>query len=255
VRPSCCAFPVSRRRPGLTLIELLAVLTILIALAGVLVVMSGVTARVTELDATFTTMMAVRNAIMGTPGHPGYYQDMTGLPIPPNSAGFIASNGDPDYTGGAGLPWQMLDLFQDPRTGTAQQSFDPFTRKGWRGPYLSQTAGNNIPLGQILDGWPHGSQAGKPILIQWPPPSSLGGPANRAQYVRLVSFGADGVQDPGYAGQQDPTYATNYDPSTITPSMYKDDLILYLQITPTNSTNPVSGPWTNYYDLKQRLQN
>jgi len=251
------------------------VLVILIALAAVVVPMMGGVSQTTQLDATFATMTALRNAIMGTPNQPGYHQDMAGLLIPSGTLANAVSGGDPDYVGNnttvpitipCGFPWQPLDLFQNPTGATTSsspatntaQTFDPFTRKGWRGPYLQQTAGNSL-FGQILDSYPPrtgslvGKAAGQPIVIQWPPLGTAGLAGPRTAYIRLVSYGTNGVADAGYQTVWDPQ-TIQLNQQTTPGSMYQDDVILYLQTSPPTGTTPVTGPWTNYYDLKQQLQ-
>lgn len=220
------------RRFGMTLLELLIVVVIIVVLAALVIPLFGKTTHSSELDATFKTMMTIREAIMGTTDRPGYFQDMKGLPIPAST--------DPDVAAGAGLPLQMLDLFQNPRTLTTVSDFDPSTRRGWRGPYLGQASGSAAGFGIVRDSFTRQGQLGGLIVIQWPP---VGTP-NRLRYVRLVSFGPDGVQDPGYAHV--------WDPAQITANMINDDLIVYLHDAPSGLA-PGAGPWTNYYDLKQKL--
>jgi prepilin-type N-terminal cleavage/methylation domain-containing protein len=160
------------KRRGLTLLELIVVLLVLVALAGIAVplidrVISGPAFQTPSGEksaleiASETTMLRIREAIMGAGGNPGYYGDMRELP---------------EY---------MEDLFVRP-AGAAD--FDPNTRLGWRGPYLL-TATGTYPANDIygtkdapaaIDAW------GNPIVIQHPT-------SGDADYARLVSAGPDGV--------------------------------------------------------------
>jgi hypothetical protein len=244
----------------MTLMELLSVLVILIAVGMILVPLFGTVAETAEYETTYATMSNLRNAIVGTPSQPGYFQDMKHLPI--------SSSTDVDVAAGAGMPQQTsplpaqhaafsgvmlhgtVDLFVQP---TGSQAFLPATAKGWRGPYMSLTAGY-LPspppgsltpqIGEVFDSFPGGGQPGRPILIVWPPVGTPG--RSQGQGVFLVSTGPDGLADLDYT--------TNYDPATLsTNSALHDDLILFLQVDP-NSTLPQTGPWTNYYTQLAKLR-
>jgi len=145
---------------GLTILELLVVLVVLVAVAGIIV------PNVTDLRlgfagdqkppqriATEQTLMQVRAAILGTNGQKGLWQDL----------------GERD----ADLPQTIAELFV-PRIGWP--IFDPNSRLGWRGPYLMSSGAQDAGSPAVLDGW------GNPIMIQMPD----------AQHIRLVSKGEDG---------------------------------------------------------------
>ncbi len=213
-------------RQGMTLAELLVVMAVLVSLAALLVPMYGRSLQTSELDITFQTMTALRNAVVGN-GGPSYLQDMKGL-----SPGVS----DPDAL--AGIPFTINDLLSP----AGKPTFDPAFRRGWRGPYLAQTSGSTTVLDSFnyLDSATKLQKQGRPIVLQWPP---VGTP-NRPYRVRLVSLGIDGALDAGYQNTWDPAILAG------SPSLSKDDVILYLRADPTAGGNP----WTNYYDLKAKQQ-
>lgn len=216
---------------GMTLAELAVVLAILVALAAIMVPMFTQTGPLAELDATFQTMLALRNAILGTSNNAGYFPDMKGLTI---------TSTDPDSM--AGIPYSINDLFVKP---AGAQAFEPAFSRGWRGPYLTQTNGVTPGTNTILDSFPPRAgisgttpgQPGMPILIQWP----AQGTTNRAYHVFLVSYGPDNKSDIDYSQIANPTQMAS--------SAIQDDLILYLRVAPgTGGT-----PWTNYYSMRGKL--
>ena len=158
---------------GLTLIELLIVVAILVALAAGVVVMLSRTTQNAQAVATAASLRTVRETIVGTEGRPGYLADMRCLPA------------------------TMKDLFVKPAGAAA---FDRFTARGWRGPYLAESTGKYVinsgrgfldAYGDdddpaLLDGW------GNPIVIQRPSDASGADSATRDQFTRLVSAGPDG---------------------------------------------------------------
>jgi prepilin-type N-terminal cleavage/methylation domain-containing protein len=194
------------RRPGLTLLELIVVLMILVTLAAIIVpLMNGVSSDA-QVTTTNATMAALRTSVMQ------YYQDMKGIslsrPIP--GTAFVSDS--------TGMPQTLKDLqIQPTSTDTSGHSilFNPATGRGWRGPYVLQATGIFLKvaaapslgtsldasfypgapsygsLGDVafLDGW------GNPIVLQWPSvgTGSTTDPnfdlAQRVQDVRLVSTG------------------------------------------------------------------
>lgn len=171
----------SSTRRGLTLFELLIVLTITMTLVALVVIPADELRGASMTTVTERTLLALRDAIVGSDAQPGYRADVGELPS------FVA------------------DLFQQPLTlaGTAAlpvewQTFDPVTRRGWRGPYLDHT-GSRYSLATDrgftnqygVAGWPGAMDAWcRPIVLQWP---QLGGSIDPRPFVRLVSAGANGV--------------------------------------------------------------
>ena len=157
--------------------------------------------------ATAATLASVRDAILGTPAQPGLWQDLGEQQI---------------Y-----FPQTIADLFRFSTNLPANfQSFNPVTRLGWRGPYLSASDGsyavnlaNNFTSTYgndgdpaILDAW------GRPVILQVPQVSgaSLG---DEIKNARLVSAGPDGIIQ---------TPLNQLAPST---NDCGDDVILFLQVS------------------------
>ena len=203
------------KQQGLTLLEMVVVLGILAATSTLIIY------SITPSTLTFTTtgksknaarivtegtMKTLKDAILGTPGQPGYWSDMTKInnvfPLYTAqliiSPGWISSNlpsGSNPYATFQILPWF-----------TALNSFNPVSGKGWRGPYIDVSgsypytldatnryfpgdlypaAFSSIPV--ALDGW------GNPIIIQWP--SSGSSVSVQVQNARMVSAGPNGILD------------------------------------------------------------
>ena len=182
---------------GMTLFELLAVMGILLVL-GTLVV-PVVSHRIGQScdDATRQSLLRLREVIVGT-----YHDDMDSLPRPGEDA-LLAGRADHP---------QLAYLFLNPETHLDGHSFtrdydttfDPISRRGWRGPYLLSNGsrftylvnaerGYGTRYGEdgdpaVLDGW------GNPIVLQ--EPVDLAAAAfDRRRHARLVSAGPDGVLD------------------------------------------------------------
>jgi prepilin-type N-terminal cleavage/methylation domain-containing protein len=168
-------------RRGFTFFELLVVLAILATLAALVVIPADELRGASMTTVTERTLLALRDAIVGSDAQSGYRADVGELPS------FVA------------------DLFQQPLTlaGSAAlpvewQAFDPVTRRGWRGPYLDHTGSRyaiavdrGFTTQYGLAGWPGAMDAWcRPIVLQWP---QLGGSIDPRPFVRLVSAGANGV--------------------------------------------------------------
>lgn len=168
-------------RRGLTFFELLVALAVVATLVTLIVVPADELRGAGMVTVTERSLLAVRNAICGSDGQSGYRADLGELPL------FVS------------------DLFQQPTTLAGQpylppelQTFDPVTRRGWRGPYLEHTGSRYQivnPLGFTgnygVDGWPTAVDAwGRPIVLQWP---QLGVGIDVRLFVRLVSAGPNGI--------------------------------------------------------------
>jgi len=189
-------FPMrSTRRRGLTLLEIVVVLTILVVVAGVVVPMvANITSggsfntpggpKSAQRIVTEATMMRIRDAIMGSGVRPGYFGDLGALPWP--------------HPGSREDHPQLRYLFVNPATEDKTRDFDPNTRRGWRGPYVVN------PTGRYLVDGPRGfldlyGENGDPALIDaWGSPivvvlRSESGRTN----AYLVSAGEDAALDTG----------------------------------------------------------
>jgi prepilin-type N-terminal cleavage/methylation domain-containing protein len=225
---------------GLTLIELVVVLTILVALGAIVIPLlggdieidldgaGGADAKSAQEIATETTLARVAQAIVG----PGGYAETMRYVRDPNGA-----DGVNDFIGeGSGLPWpsdldmagaggrenhpQLVFLFEPPDGPAGLGSYDPVSKLGWRGPWLSFGAEGRIDIGvpdeygedgdpTPLDAW------GSPVVIQWPDEDSDGVLDDDERYsVRLVSAGENGQIDTPNDEKE--------------PSDFGDDLVLYL---------------------------
>lgn len=154
-------------------------------------------------------MAAIRSAILGSPGAPGFRDDV------------------------GQIPGKLEELFNMPATtiaGKQVKAFDIHTSIGWHGPYLMNATGiykSNIPDGfintygtddgktpSVFDGWR------LPIILQIPTTAGLS-LDEQVAYARLVSAGPNGIINL-QSEIKDP------DIININPSIVGDDVILYL---------------------------
>ena len=185
-------------RSGLTLVELAMVALVLTILAGALVPLVSklmVSGRNTAAQAS---LVQIRDAIMGTPDHPGFLSDTGRLPV------------------------TLTELFNNPfPSGNPLSTFNRDTGLGWRGPYLLNANGtylintsknfiaaygaNGDPA--VLDPW------GNPFVLQRTTTGSTDA------FARLVSAGPSGVIDTPlvYAGTPYPQ-----------PDARGDDIVLFI---------------------------
>jgi prepilin-type N-terminal cleavage/methylation domain-containing protein len=219
------------RDHGLTLIELVVVLVVLVALGALLMPVFGNLGEQARADTTRATLARVAEAIDG-PG--GYAETMR----------YARDGADTQFVGYAtGLPWpspgevtagrthhpQLHYLFVSPTdlldyTPPTAQFYDPVSRIGWRGGWLSPTTATAYEINGVdgftdaygegdgregpdpddlapMDAW------GRPVIIQWPDPDNNGPDPDgdgvidnpdELLHVRLVSAGPDRqVNTPG----------------------------------------------------------
>ena len=231
------------RRRGLTLIELLIVLVVLVALGGLLVPIFGNLGADAREQATRATLARVAQAIVGAGGYEQamrYARDAddvafgfaTGLPWPgPDEIGTGARQNHP----------QLHYLFRAPVHDATPDpdellDYDPVSRVGWRGAWLDATNATTYEVNAAdgftdfygldgdlapLDAFGSRDKPIRPIVIQLPNVTIAGLTPEQefqeeARHVRLVSAGPDGVLD------------TPVDELTPSKTQKNDDLVLYL---------------------------
>lgn len=185
---------------GLSLIELIVVLTILAALAGTALVSTEGLVDQSRYDATRDTLTHLEDAILGSapgpagaPWLPGFVADMGRLP----RATDVNDPGD-DEDEDEKLAELASELWVQPAAAPAfaiqRPDGDPEIQlpAGWRGPYL------RLPLGsaELRDGWGRPIRLldlnGQPFEIDAAPPAPTLGDTPAA----FGSWGADQFPDP-----------------------------------------------------------
>lgn len=111
-------YPKSAR--GFTLVEMIMVMAVLAVVAGLVVINAAGVGENAERTVASASLCAVRDALCGCPGEPGYLGDMKSAP-----------DFNPAYL-------RLHCLLSTNFTG--YRPFDPQTARGWRGPYV-RTAG------------------------------------------------------------------------------------------------------------------
>jgi prepilin-type N-terminal cleavage/methylation domain-containing protein len=132
-----------KRKKGLTLIELMVVLAVMVALAAMIVPRYEGLTRQSQITATQEQLRQLQSLIVNR-----YVNDMCDGVT--SSHGAVAK-GLPGPHGGNLFPttrqqWpQLTFLFINPATNDMTQSFNPNTSRGWRGPYLLSGRGGDYP--------------------------------------------------------------------------------------------------------------
>ena len=200
------AHPAPRRRGGLTLVELVVVLTILVALGSMVVPVLRGTGERSSDTTTDATLVAVRDAMQQ------WWSDTK----------YVALPGTPSTVATETGRFQLRWLFENPVTGDANESFDPDTRIGWNGPYFVEQTGdylvdttNGFTADYGADGDPVviDSWTGSPVVIQ-------ANDTGTYWDVRIVSAGPDGEVDIDRLALTD----------TLTPTDSGDDIYVALQL-------------------------
>lgn len=170
------------QRHGLTLLELVIVLVILVALGSVVIPRFIQSRESTAFITTQANLVTLRDAVMA------YFEDTKSLPL----------MGAPDTAAEEAERFQVRWLFDSPVSGLALSEFDPDVRLGWNGPYIAMKTGvyeldaaKNLTVLYGNDDDPAllDTFTGTPIVIQW---------ANaplRPCDLRVVSAGPNGVID------------------------------------------------------------
>ncbi len=182
---------------GLTLLELVVVMAVLVVLAGIVVPTLTTTTNDAHKNVTLASMRRLQDVIVNR-----YQVDMRGLLGTPGNGPL--SDGMP-VDPAAPTQVQLVWLFTKPAT---MQAFDAVSHLGWNGPYLTPSGatypGANATTAEsrgftsvygvptdsthtgdqtVLDGW------GNPIVIRYDITSTT------VPIPMLVSAGADGTLD------------------------------------------------------------
>lgn len=174
------------------MVELLIVLVLLVALAGILVPIFGNVTDDAAMQTTQASLVAIRDAVVRS------WTDTKYVSLP-------GSGGSPPTEAEETERFHIRWLFNSPVSGVATSDFDPDSRIGWNGPYLTQFTGRyaiddsrNLTATYGSDNDPSvlDSFTGTPIVVQ-----VVG--ASTPYDVRIVSAGPNGIVD------IDPTTATS----------------------------------------------
>lgn len=207
-------------RTGLSLLELMIVLIIMATVAGLVVPLSPwristpTGEKSPEQITTETSMHAIREAIVGTSDQPGAWLDLVRRP-----QHFITDPAD--------FQLNLVELqikYAESGRFREVRPYDPVTRIGWRGPYLS-------PGKSLVDAW------GQPFelqVIDWNRNGIFD--AEEIRYARLVSGGPDeNIDTP--VGLDD--MIPGDDPNLhLTHIECHDDLVLFLFVTDSRGGSP-----------------
>ena len=155
-----------RSRNGLTLIELVVVLSILAAVSSLMVPLFTGTMQDAVDTATRRTLLIARDAMCR------YWADTKHVPL--DGVTTVATEAD---------RLQIRWLLLNPVTGDTTQDFLPNTRIGWRGPYVASATGGSAASPALVDAW------NRAVVVQDV------APAAQPRDVRIVSGGPDGAVD------------------------------------------------------------
>ncbi len=231
----------SPRIQGFTLLELLVVITLLAVLASVALLANDGVNDQAELDATKFEMAELRKALL-------QFRRDSGSNHFPNQGAYVCE--DPDNPGQINpalvaiksggslysisgssdaerLAWcqsaaNFWMLFHDPYDRPVNSQWDPDTKRGWHGPYLTRSGPSYVDVGTIIEGTLGSESTGTLIqavrgiadgfsaspvgtYLAWRvSPLATAGPSNGRPYLmfdldngdaRIVSLGEDGDYD------------------------------------------------------------
>ncbi len=204
--------PSSQRRQGLTLLELMVVMLIVIAMALILVpsfdnieivTPSGNAENPTHI-ATQATLNTVRDAIAG---EDGVIETLS-----------HKSNA---------LPRRINDLVQEEapehmlEAAPELQVYDPVNKVGWHGPYVHPTGRSESGEPTIVDGWGNELQ----LQVDFDENGTID--QTESKYIRVVSAGPNGeIETPADVANMKPG---ENEANELTLSECGDDMVLFLR--------------------------
>lgn len=191
--PERPASPERHEAAGFTLVEMLVVVAILVAAAGVVLMASGGILSSAQAGATGSTLVALRDAVLGNTAGAGYLADVGGDPL------------------------SVADLLRRRLAPTEVPAFDPASRRGWRGPYVRSSGGRYAVDSARGFSAAYGADGDPAVLDSWNSPVVLQIPSD-PRYTRLVSAGPDRILE---------TPSATSVPAT---SQCGDDVVLYLHV-------------------------
>ena len=194
------------QRRGLTLVELVVVLTILVALGSMVIPVLRGTGQRSSDTTTDATLVAVRDALQQ------WWSDTK----------YVALPGTPTTVATEADRFQLRWLFENPVTGNSIESFDPDTRIGWNGPYFVDQTGDytvNAANGFTVD---YGTDGDPAVIDSWTASPVVIQANDTGTYwdVRIVSAGPDGEVDIDRLTLTD----------NLTPATRGDDIYVALQL-------------------------
>lgn len=221
----------ARDSRGFSFVELMVVVVVMATLLGVVITSAGDMTEEGRKTATLASMQAIRDAIVGgganlTSGK-SFLRDVGRLPSNTCTPPTPPAPGD--------LRWSLAELIEKgPEPGMT--TYDPVTRRGWRGPYVSSTRATFGALAldatwaaygtaqdwAVLDGW------GNPIVLQIPDFEPGIDTLEERRFVRLVSAGGDGRIDTPRTGAT--VTSAQYPRVSLPGNLCGDDQVLYLLV-------------------------
>lgn len=140
----------TRRNSGFTLLELMIVTAVLASIAGSAILMVGQTEESVQGKLAITEACTVREALIQFKKDTGYLpkqgpfalvNDGGSVPIPEEGADWFSS------------PANFIQLIENPLAGTTHPlaTWNPDTKRGWRGPYLSTSSEGRVDIGSALN--------------------------------------------------------------------------------------------------------
>lgn len=143
-----CAF---KAEEGLTLLELLIVITVLAILAGGAILALGTVEEDASLKLAESEMLEIKKALLRFKQDTGFLPKQGPFDLaPPNGSGVVPLPSE-------GIDWfrspaNFDQLYRNPLAGTGHplEIWNPSTARGWRGPYLTVQGEGLVDVGNNL---------------------------------------------------------------------------------------------------------